>query len=200
MKWLQEQKIPPSPLPEIADEHILALKQAIESREPEGELLALAATVKHESIDKALDEAEKANEQYDKERSPIMSAANAIATYPDGETKASVDPESRKKNAATRTARQAAGYDLEEKRYRAESRLNQSLGALYEVRVRISNAESDKHRRKSQLFFYAMLVAQVGATISALSLARKTRSLLWFFASLVGVASIGIGVYVFLSV
>ncbi len=188
LEWLQKRSVPPSPLPEITDEKIIALQKAIDSREPETELVKLAAKVKHSSINKAIDDAEKRSEQYDKEWSPIMSAAAEIASHADG-SKADKD---------TRTARQANGYDLEERRYRAESRLNQGIGYLYEIKVKVSSAESDKHRRKSEHFFYAMLAAQVGATVSALALARRTKNALWLFAAMIGLVSLGIGAYVFL--
>lgn len=188
LDWLQKKSVPPSPLPDITDEHIKVLQEAIKSREPEEELLKLAGKVKHDSLNKAIDDAEKRNEQYDSEWGPIIAAANEIAGYADGG----------KVETATRSARQAAGYDLEERRYRAESRLNQGIGYLYEVRVKVSSAESDKHRRKSQHFFYAMLAAQIGATISALALARKTKSVLWLFAAMIGLTSLGIGAYVYM--
>jgi hypothetical protein len=175
-------------LPEITDENIKALRDAIEKRDPEAELGRLASKVSHAAINKAIDDAEKANELIDKEWSPIIDAANALATSTDGG----------KIDAATRTARQAAGFELEQRRYRAESRLNQGIGFLYEIRVKVSSAESDKHRRKSQHFFYAMLAAQIAATVSALALARRTKSSLWFFAGLIGLVSLGIGGYVML--
>jgi hypothetical protein len=188
LEWLQKKSVPPSSLPPITDEAIIALRDGIDKREPESELLKLARKIKHHDINAALDDAEKKTKEYDDEWSPIIGAAAEIASYADGG----------KTDKDTRTARQAAGYDLEEKRYRAESRLNQGIGYLYEIRVKVSSAESDKHRRKSELFFYAMLAAQIGATISALSLARKTKSLLWVFAAMIGLASLGIGAYVFL--
>lgn len=187
LEWLQDPKnFPESGLPEIGDEQIISLKKAIEAREPEAELLRLAAKIKPDSINKAIDDAEKKSEQYDKEWSPVLGAASNIANGGD------------KIDAATLTARKAADFDLEERRYRAESRLNQGIGFLYEIRVRMSTAESDRHRRKSQNFFIAMLAAQIGATISALALARKYMSVLWFFASIIGLVSLGIGAYVFL--
>jgi hypothetical protein len=188
-EWLQKKSVPPSPLPEITDEHINALQKAIDAREPEAELLKLASKIKQDSINKAIDDAEKRSEQYDKEWSPVIAAAGDIAGFNDGG----------KTDASIRTARQAAGYDLEERRYRAESRLNQGIGYLYEIRVKFSGAESDKHRHKSELFFYAMLAAQIGATVSALALARRTKSLLWLLAGLTGLVAIGIGAYVYLA-
>ncbi len=188
LAWLQKKSFEESPLPEIADAQIPSLQKAINAREPEEELVKAAGKIKIESITKAIDDAEKKSEQYDKVWSPILAAAAEIAGFDDGE----------KANPATRTARQAAGYDLEERRYRAESRLNQGIASLYEIRVKMSSAESDKHRRKSEHFFFAMLAAQIGATISALALARRTKSVLWLFAAMIGLASLGIGAYVFL--
>jgi hypothetical protein len=189
LNWLQKRTVPASPLPEITDERIKAVLKAIEAREPEAELLKLAVKIDHESMNKALNDAERKSKEYDDAWTPILKAAANIAGSALNGDK--LDP-------ATRTARQAVGYDLEEQRYRTESKLNQSIALLYEVRVKISGAESDKHRRKSQLFFYAMLVAQIGATASALALARKLKSVLWVFASMIGLVSIGIGAYVYL--
>ena len=190
LEWLQKKSVPPVSLPEITNEQILKLKKAIASREPETEQVKLASKIKRGDIDKVLDEAEKRTEQYDREWSPVLAAATAITNFEDGE----------KGDAAARmrTAKQAVGYDLEERRYRAESRLNQEIGTLYEIRVKFSSSESDRHRHRSENFFFAMLAAQVGATISALSLARKTKGLLWILASAIGLISIGIGLSVFL--
>jgi hypothetical protein len=188
LEWLKNKSVPPSPLPEITDEHITALAKAISAREPEAELIKAAGKIKQESITKAIDDAEKKGEQYDREWSPVLAAAAEIASFADGG----------KTDTAIRIARQAAGDDLEERRYRAESRLNQGIANLYEIRVKMSSAESDKHRRKSEHFFFAMLTAQIGATISALALARKTKSALWLFAGMIGLVSLGIGAYVLL--
>jgi hypothetical protein len=65
--------------------------------------------------------------------------------------------------------------------------------------VKVSSAESEKHQRKSKNFFYAMLAAQVGATVSALALARKRRSVLWAVAGGTGVVALAIGAYVYLA-
>jgi hypothetical protein len=87
---------------------------------------------------------------------------------------------------------------MEQRRYRAESFINQQIGFLYEARVRVSTAESDRHRKKSQNFFYAMLAAQVGATIASLALARKKQSMLWLVAGLAGIISIIVAAVVLL--
>ena len=73
------------------------------------------------------------------------------------------------------------------------------LAFLYEVRVKTSTAESDRHRARSMNFFYAMLAAQIGATISSLGLARRQKSLLWAVAGVAGVIAVTFGAYVYLS-
>ena len=76
--------------------------------------------------------------------------------------------------------------------------MNQELGYLYEARVKISSNQSEKHQRKSRNFFYAMLAAQIGATIAALAQARKQKSVLWAVAGGAGVVALIVGAYVYL--
>ena len=196
--WLTEAKgaragPPPANLPELTDPDVKALRDAIQRRESEAELLRLAAKVNHQTINKAVDDAEKANERIDKEWDPVVKAAAGLVRA-QGAIKPG-DPLAAKKATAA-TAAQAAGFELEERRYRAESRLNQGIGYLYEVRTKVSSAESDKHRRKSQTLFIAMLVAQIGAVVSSLALARKKKSVLWLFAATAGLVALGVGGYV----
>ena len=96
-------------------------------------------------------------------------------------------------------AAQAAGYDIDRRRYRAESAMNFWVGYLYEVRVACSTAESDRHRHRSENFFYAMLAAQLGAVVSSLALARRHRSGLWLVAGLAGLVAVSFGGYVYLT-
>lgn len=187
LELLQKKSLDPVPLPEPLDPNIVVLQKAIKSRESESELLKLAGRIKLATITAAIDDAEKRSADYDALMSPIFKAAAEISGSESGATN------------TIRSARQAAGYDLEERRYRLESQLNQGIGYLYEIRVRVTSAESDKHRHKSELFFYAMLSAQVGATVAALALARKTKSLLWLLAGTTGVVALGIGAYVYLA-
>ena len=64
--------------------------------------------------------------------------------------------------------------------------------------VKVSTAESDRHRRKSQSLSYAMLVAQVGAVAASLALSRKKGYSLWFVAGVIGIVAVGFGGYAFL--
>ncbi len=183
---------PPVKLPEIDDAAIKELRDAIEKREPELELLKKARKVEMAKINKAIDDAEKFNEQTDKEWDPVLKAANVLVR---AQLTIKADDPDRAKKVAAATAAQATGFDLEERRYRAESRLNQGIAFLYEIRTKVSTAESDKHRKKSDYLSYAMLVAQIGAVASSLALARKQKSTLWLFAAMVGVVAIGVGGY-----
>jgi hypothetical protein len=189
--WLTEEKgdkagPPRVSLPEVGDEKIADLRKAIEQRAPEGELLAKAAKVEMAKINKAIDDAEKFVEQTDKDWDPVVKEAGKLVQAKQAAGK--TDPKAA--NAA-----QAAGFELEQRRYRGESFLNQGVAFLYEIRVKVSTAESDKHRKKSQTLGYAMLVAQIGAVASSLALARKKGASLWVVAGLIGLVAVGFGGY-----
>ena len=187
LSWLQKKDGPPRvSTPEITDENIKALRKGIEDRLPESELLVIAAKVNAQAINKAIDDAEEKTAQVDKEWEATLKAAADFASFND---------DKKPDNAEARTARQAVGYELEERRYRAESRLNQSIGFLYDIRVKVSSATSDKYRKKSELLGYAMLVAQIGAVAASLAMARKGAGSLWFLATTIGVVALGFGGY-----
>jgi len=194
--WLTQAKpekggLPTVKLPDL-DEDIKQLRDAIEKREPEREVVKRAGLIPMAKITKAIDDAEKYAEQTDKEWEPVIRTANGLV-----QAQLVVKPGTpdTAKKVANASAAQAAGFELEERRYRAESRLNQGIGFLYEVRTRVSSAQSDKYRTKSYILTAAMLVAQVGAVASSLALARQKKSFLWLFAALVGIIAIGVGGY-----
>lgn len=85
-------------------------------------------------------------------------------------------------------------------RYEREAKYNIAVASLYEVQVRKSSWNSERHRKRSGLFFFGMLAAQAGVTIATLALAVKLRSVLWGLASLAGFAAIVIAVVVYLYV
>jgi hypothetical protein len=187
--WLQKREGPQmmgGKIPETTDEHILALKKAIETREPETELVKLASQINQEAINKAIDDLEKFSAENDKYWDAAVKAAGRLANFNDNK---------KPDTPANRKARQAAGYELEERRYRIESRINQNIGFLYDIRVKVSSAESDRYRKKSYMLSYAMLIAQIGAVASSLALARKKRSMLWIFVAIFGFVALGFGGY-----
>jgi hypothetical protein len=181
VEWLAGKGPPPARLPEVTDENLRKLLADIQARVPEADRLKQAAKIPAATVNAAIDEAEKSVERTDKEWDPTVKAAAKLA-----------GPE-------TTVSAQAVGFELEQRRYRAESGLNQGVGFLYEARVKVSSAESEKHQRKSKRFFYAMLAAQAGATIASLAMARRKKSLLWAVAGFTGVVALTIGGYVFLS-
>jgi hypothetical protein len=101
--------------------------------------------------------------------------------------------------AATELVRaaQLARNEYNERRYECESRYNQVIAGLYEVQVRKSGLTAEQHRRRSYMFFYAMLIAQGGVTLATLALAIRQMSALWGLATLAGLAAMAAGVYVY---
>jgi len=164
------------------------LLEMIRKRAPEEDIAKRAARIPKAEINKAINDAEAESEKItEDEWAPKVDAARKLVGN------------SRKKGSDLATAAQAALFELERRRYRSEATLNQEIAALYEARVRTASAESDKHRNKSETLFIAMLVAQIGGVVSSLALARKNKSALWLFASMVGLAALGVGAYGVLS-
>lgn len=83
-------------------------------------------------------------------------------------------------------------------RYDAEARLNQAIGNLFEVQVRLSNSTAEHHRVRSQRFFYGMLIAQAAVIVSTLAMAARQRNVLWSLAATAGVIAIVFAIYVYL--
>ena len=181
-RWLAGQGPPRAELPPLTDERLRQLLDAIRLREPEADLTRQARAIPQAVIDQHIDTAEKHADSTSSGWDEILDQARELA---DGN--------------GDKAAAQAAMYALDARRYKAESALNQGVGYLYEVRVKVATAQSERHQHKSYNFFYAMLAAQIGATVSALALARQQRSLLWGVAGVTGLVAIGIGATVFLS-
>jgi hypothetical protein len=92
----------------------------------------------------------------------------------------------------------AAQRSYTSRRYEREARDNQEIANVYEIQVRKSSWNSERHRARSVMFFYGMLAAQAGVTIATLSLAVRQRSLLWSLATLAGFGAIFFSAYVYL--
>ncbi len=181
-QWLAGNGPPAARLPEIADDRLRKLLADIQTRLPEADLVQEASKIPAEVIKAAIDNSELTVDQLDREWDPTLKeAARLAATNPNV------------------SVAQAANFELEERRYRIEAGLNQGVGYLYEARVKVASAESEKHQRKSKNFFYAMLAAQVGATIASLAMARRKKSVLWAVAGFTGLVALSIGAWVYLS-
>lgn len=184
LEWLAGNGPTATPLPEVADANLERLLSEIQNRAPEPELLGLATKIPATRINDVLNAAEVAVKQNDDNWTPKLKRATAIVAGAPREVA---------------TASRAALYELENRRYLIEAGGNQAIGLLYEARVKVSSAESDRHQRKSRDFFYAMLAAQIGATVAALALARQRKSVLWAVAGGAGLAALAIAAYVHLS-
>lgn len=182
--------------PPIDDETIASVLQAIHYRKPEPEVLALARAVNREELERILNAAfaeslaleDAWGAESGRARTRIAAARKALAAA-SGPARADA--------AAALTAAQAVQYDIDRRRYRAESTMNQWVGFLTEVRVKTSTATSDGYLRRSYGLFAAMLIAQVGAVAASLGLSRNSD---WLTAAavLLGVGACGYGGYVFL--
>jgi hypothetical protein len=83
-------------------------------------------------------------------------------------------------------------------RYDTEARLNQAIAILYELQVRRSNLDAERHERRSQRFFFGMLAAQAAVIIATFAIAARKRNLLWSLAAAAGAAAVGFAIYVYL--
>jgi hypothetical protein len=92
----------------------------------------------------------------------------------------------------------AAYREFTARRYEREARDIQAVGDVYEIQVEKSSWQSERHRKRSQLFFVGMLTAQAGVVIASFSLAIKQRNALWALATTAGAAAIGFSTYVYL--
>lgn len=195
--WLNGDGPPRTDLPKPAGEKLVKLVNDIRERKPESDILALAAEIPVADINKAIDDAE--NFIFDTTEvkwDAVVKAAKKLAQKEvDAAARKSADQKVDEAKKARADAAQSRVFAMEDRRYRGEGFLNNGLGYLYEARVKFSTAESDSHRKKSELLGYAMLVAQVGAVIASLALARKRGGFMWLFVALIGFAALGFGGY-----
>lgn len=92
----------------------------------------------------------------------------------------------------------AGRKDYTARRNNHEARYNQEAAWPYELQVHKSSLSSDRHRRRSQWFFAAMLGAQAATATASLALAARQKSTLWGLAGMVGLAALGFSVYIYL--
>ena len=200
-KWLgstgEKPEAPPADM--VTDAAIVGVLQHLHHRDSEADILKEARKVKAEVLEKVLADAttkalavENAwKDERDAARKETTTLLKALADEKD-------DEKARAAAAAKVSAARAIEDDIDDRRYRAESSMNFWVGYLYEVRVKSSTSTSDSHLRRSQNFFVAMLVAQIGSVLASLGMNRKKGSLS-AVALLAGMVAIGFGAYVFLT-
>jgi hypothetical protein len=217
MRWEMD-CLTKSDLPKIAAEvspksgastRIEMAVDAINQRKSEAAVTALVAGIRDDEIDNAQRAAEDNAEGFDKACEPITNLIKQFRASL-GELGNSLNPLRKPANEASRhpavthfnrinNSFKAAVLDFDARRYRQESHWNRKVAEILEVRVRRANIESDRHRERSKQFFYSMLVAQAGVTVASLALARQHRSLLWVFATIAGLVSLGFTAWVYLT-
>ena len=163
-----------------------AAVHAVESGEPEADVAVRLGAVQNEALADALKAAKANAEAFDAAIEPVNKAVERLdATL----TAGSVPGLARDYTAAR--------LRLAAVRYEAEARLNQAIANLLELQVRKAVLSADRHRWRSERFFYGMLAAQVAVVVSTLSLAAQKRSVLWGLAAAAGLAAIAFAAYVY---
>jgi phosphotransferase system glucose/maltose/N-acetylglucosamine-specific IIC component len=175
---------PAGDLPPVTDPTVQRLLDGVREHRPEAELLELGRGVDLPGLDRLIADSQDEITRLDRAWGPVLKAVEQAAT--------TAGPSEAGGRAAQR-------YGVEARRYRAESRLNQGLGFRYEARVKVSSAVAERHRTRSKNFFYVMLVAQAGVTVSAIANARRKKNLFWSLASAAGIIAVVAGVYVYLA-
>jgi hypothetical protein len=204
----------PSLSDKATQQSIADIIKAIDQRQTDAEIGELVHRLHREEIEEATRMAEKALDSFDSLCKPINEVVRQTATLIK-ELGGAVRPfrKSRSEEAGDEVAAarlpalfdelfasfKAASLDYDARRYRKEAQYNQAIAQHYEIQVRHSGAESDRHRRRSRHFFYSMLTAQAGVTIASLALATAQRSALWYFAAVAGAAAIMFSGYVYFS-
>ena len=184
---LSKGELPTLPAATAPSPEVQPALSAIENEKPESEILPLVAKVKDKDLEALLSAAKDRATAFDSAIGPI----NKIIDQLEKSVTGTGDKSLLRDFVAARLRYTAARYD-------AEARLNQAIGNLYELQVRKSNLDAERHHKRSQQFFYGMLGAQFAVIVSTFALAARKRSLLWSLAAAAGAAAVGFAAYVYL--
>lgn len=83
-------------------------------------------------------------------------------------------------------------------RYDEEAKLNAAVARVYELQVRKTNLQAERHHRRSQRFFFGMLAAQAAVIVATFAIAARQKNLLWALAAGAGLLAVCFAVYVYL--
>jgi hypothetical protein len=180
-------ELPTIPAATTPSPELQSALDALDNQKPESEILSLVAKVKPKDLDAALLVAKDRAEAFDSVIGPINKVIDQLE-----KSVAGVGDKSLSRDFVAARLRYTAV------RYDAEARLNQAIGDLYELQVRKSNLDAERHHKRSQQFFYGMLGAQMAVIIATFAIAARKRNLLWSLAAAAGAAAVGFAVYVFL--
>jgi hypothetical protein len=205
---------------ESTEQQAVLLKSVIEDikqKKPESEVAKKVLKLKDETLDKAIADADRRASEVNKRGKSVESGFEELDALKDQQ----IDLAREYQQAipaswldSPRTARfpeairaltgrlqgdyMAVKLAFGARRYEDDARSNQDSAYLYEVKVYLASARSDKHLNRSKMFLFAMLIAQAGVTISTLALAVRRKSIFWALAALTGLIAIGFGAYVYL--
>jgi hypothetical protein len=188
----------PSAVPELAlDSRITATLSAVDAGQPDAAVATLLAPLKEADLAAALRDAATRVRTFDTALKPVTSAIDAMERELTAGPATATSPD-----APSPVARDFiyARLNYAAQRYETESRQNQVIAQLYELQVRQSNTSAERHRGRSQSFFYGMLVAQMAVIVSTFSMAARQRSFLWALAAAAGTAAAAFAAYIYLFV
>jgi hypothetical protein len=179
-------------LPEIArpsppPAEVQAVLQGLEQGLPDAELIPRLNAAKPDLVSAAIRATQADVRAFDERLQPIVTGGDRLGEAID----ASGHPELRRDFARLRLAYSAMRYD-------AEAVLNRAVANLYEVQVRQSNLQAERHHLRSLRFFYGMLGAQAAVIIATFAMAARQRNLLWSLAAAAGLGAVTFAAYVFL--
>lgn len=189
LDFLLAGRLPDSPPTAAFPSTVQAALDAIEHGADEPELTRLVEAPTSAEVTTALQSAQEAARSFERRLQPIVTGGDALGELL--EPAVNARPELNRDFATLRLRYSSLRYD-------AEARFNQEIAAIYDLQVRQSNLSADRHRRRSQRFFYGMLGAQGAVIIATLAMAARQRSLLWSLAALSGIAALFFAASVYL--
>ena len=190
LDFLQQGALPQMTPALPPDPAIKAAIDAVENFKPDPEIKSLLAQVSDQSLEAALQTAVDRTLEFDSVMKPV---SLSLDQFDGALARQSGLAQERRDFTATRLR-----YTV--LRYEAESRLNQAIGNLYELKVRKNNISAERHHERSQRFFYGMLAAQLAVIVATFAIAARQRNLLWSLAAAVGLLAVAIAVYVYICV
>ena len=178
-------ELPQSPALRAVDDNLKAALEALENGKPESEIAAALMKVNDATLNEALLAGRERANSFDTMLKPVSQTMDQIE-----KTYSSTSPATAHKLAAARLRYTANRYD-------AEAKLNQVIANIYELQVRKSNASAERHHKRSGIFFYGMLAAQLAVIVATFSIAARKRNWLWSIAAAAGAVAVSFAVYVY---
>jgi hypothetical protein len=183
------------------DAQIQDVLKQIRARQTEAQTAETVAKIDMARIEQAIALSLENAEAFDKACQPVTDTANELDALLSKLRQLGASPRGLSNDVAkpALASLRAARQDFTVRRYAREAKFNQEAAELFELQVRRSGADADRHRIRSKNFFYAMLCAQAGVTVASLALARSRMSLFWLIAAIAGFLAVGFGAYVYIA-